>query len=144
MSPEKTTAGAFNAAAQKVVDFDELRERQFDLYWQQMSVKERLFDALVNTPWNMWLFVRRGFSEGIDMMRGRPEPDDGKFFYDRLNDRSLYIDRAKWESEVVYKTRHGLGGAFQQKAAKLSMQAFDDCRDYSMLVKSGQLKKFEI
>lgn len=144
MPNQKSIAELFNGTAQKVVNFDELRERQFDLYWKNMSVAERLFDAAVNTPWNMWLFVRRGFSEGMDMLRGRPAADDGTFFYDRLDDRNLFLDREKWESEVGYKTRHGLGQQFQQKAAKLSMQAFDDCRDFSMLVRAGQLKKFEI
>jgi len=134
----------FNAAADKVVNFDEVRERQFDLYFKNLSVKDQLFDAFINTPFNMWLFVRRGMREGMDLLLRRPEKDEGTFYYDRLDDRTLYMDRAKFESELFYKTRHGLGKKFQARAAALSLQAFDEARDFSVLVKTGQLKKFEI
>jgi len=132
----------FNDNAAKIVNFDEMREKKFDIMWKNMTVGEKLFDAFINTPYNMFLFVRRGMEEAYAHIRGR-EQNTGSYYTDRLSG-DLYLDRAMMEGDVAYAMKHGLNKKFQEKAAKLTHQAFDESRDFSVLVRSGQLKRFEI
>ncbi|MDE1152754.1 MAG: hypothetical protein PW788_09480 [Micavibrio sp.] len=132
---------SFNDAANKVVNFDELREKKFDVMWKNFTVKEKLFDAFINTPYNMFLFVRRGMEEAYQTIRGR-EQDRGGVYTDKISG-DLFLDRASVDSDVQYALKHGLGKKFQEKAARLAYQAFDESRDFSVLVKSGQLCRCE-
>ncbi len=126
-------------AASKIVNFDEYRKRIDDLRWTQMSFGEKLFDAFVNTPYNMVLFVRRGISEGIQtIFKGNDPAETGASYVDRLNG-DVYLDRAAAECDNRYALGHGLSKKFQEKAVRIARQAFDDCRDFSVLKRTGQL-----
>ncbi len=131
----KTT---FNTAADKVVNFDEYRFKKQDLLWEQSTVAEKLFEAFVNFPHSMMLFVRRGFGEAYDFLKKGKEPE-GTMYTDFLSG-DLYLDRASVKSDIDYGVKHGLGAKFQAKAARVAQQAFDECKDFSVLVKTGQLK----
>ena len=128
----------FNAAAEKVVNFDEYRFKKQDMLWDQSTLGERLFEAFVNFPHSMMLFVRRGFGEAYDFLKNKKEPV-GTMYTDTLSG-DLYLDRTCVKSDIDYAVKHGLGAKFQAKAARVAQQAFDECRDFSMLVKTGQLK----
>lgn len=133
---------AFNSAAQKVVDWDEFRSIKLALENKQLSVREMLFEGFVDAPYRGLLWVRRGFAEAFDAVRRRPAPENtGNYYFDVLSSRETYFDRDKLESDLVYFQKHGLGEKFQEKSAAIARQAFEQCRDFSGLVETGQLQK---
>jgi hypothetical protein len=123
----------------KIVNFDEYRKRIDDLRWTQMSVGEKMFDAFVNTPYNMALYVRRGLAEGWQMMTKGPDPKNGRAYVDSLGG-GIFLDRAAAEADNTYALKHGLSKKFQEKAVRLSREAFDACKDFSVIKKTGQLR----
>lgn len=123
----------------KIVNFDEYRKRIDDLRWTQMSVGEKIFDAFVNTPYNMALYVRRGLSESWQMMTKGPDPKGGTAYVDSLGG-GIFLDRAAAEADNAYALKHGLSKKFQEKAVRLSREAFDACTDFSVIKKIGQLR----
>lgn len=130
---------AENGATEKLVNFDEYYDRARDLRAKEMGIAEKLFDAFVNTPYNMMLYVRRGVSEAWQqVVKGRTD-DKTAVFIDRLNG-GTYLNRAAVEADNDYALKHGLSAKFQAKAARLASQAFDECRDFSVLAKIGQLQ----
>jgi hypothetical protein len=136
----------FNAAAQKIVDWDEYKAKKTAIEMKQFSLGDHLFEAFVDFPSKAFLWMRRGFGEAADQIRGRPAEASG-YYYDTLNQSAhstLYFDRDMLESDLAYFARHGISGKFQAKAAAISRQAFDECRDFSCLVEAGQLQKFSI
>ena len=136
-APQKNNASAPDD--QKIVNFDEYRKRIDDLRWTQMSVGEKMFDAFVNTPYNVVLYVRRGFAEGWQMMTKGPDPKNGNTYIDSLGG-GVFLDRAAAEADNRYALKHGLSKKFQEKAVRLSREAFDACRDFSVIKKTGQLR----
>lgn len=130
---------AQNLADDKIVSFDEYRKRVDDLRWTQMSFGEKLFDAFVNTPYNIALYVRRGCAESWQMITKGPDPQNGMAYVDRLGS-GVYLDRAAAEADNAYALKHGLSKKFQEKAVRLSREAFDACADFSVIKKSGQLQ----
>ncbi|TAL34885.1 MAG: hypothetical protein EPN97_07850 [Alphaproteobacteria bacterium] len=136
---------AFNSAAQKVVDWEEFRSKKLALENKQFSVGEMLFEGFVDAPYRGMLWVRRGLSEAFDAVRRRPAPDNaGSYYFNTLSYRETYFDREKLESDLVYFQKHGVGGRFQEKSAALARQAFEQCRDFSGLVETGQLQKLTV
>jgi hypothetical protein len=136
---------AFNTAAQKIVDYDEYKRRRTELENKQFSVGEMLFEGFVDAPTRIALWVGRSFAEGYNAMRGRKR-EAGSFYYDRFggDHRKTYFDRDVLESDLAFFGKHGVGAAFQQKSARIARQAFEECKDYSCLVESGQFKKLEV
>ncbi|MDP2205793.1 MAG: hypothetical protein Q8K65_05745 [Alphaproteobacteria bacterium] len=135
---EKSHAAA-DSKDDKIVNFDEYRKRIDDLRWTQMTAGERIFDAFVNTPYNMALYVRRGLSEGWQLMTKGPDPKNGTAYVDSLGG-GIFLDRAAAEADNTYALKHGLSKKFQEKAVRLSREAFDACRDFSVIKKTGQLR----
>ena len=133
---------SFNEASQKVVNWDEYDRNKFDLEWQKYTPLEKAFDGLINTPYKVFLFVRRGISEAIDMFRGKEDQNAGKVYEDKLSRSHYYFDRDNLESDIAYNLKHGLSRKFQEKAAAIAREAFDNSRDFSVLVKTGQLQNF--
>lgn len=123
----------------KIVHWEEFRKKADDLRWQQFSVAEKFFDAFINLPVKIGLFVRQAFGEAYEMVVKKIDKRAGHVFQDKLSG-DLYIDRVIAEDEIKYTERHGLGKKFQAKAARLSRQAFDECRDFSVLKRIGQLR----
>lgn len=139
MATSDKTQPQADAADSKIVNFDEYRKRIDDLRWTQMNIGEKLFDAFVNTPYNMFLYVRRGLSESARIIfKGPDAVDNGKAYVDRLGG-GVYLDRAAAESDNRYALCHGLSKKFQEKAVRLARQAFDECTDFSVLKRTGQL-----
>jgi hypothetical protein len=132
-------AYAQKPAEDKIVSFDEYRKRVDDLRWTQMGFGEKLFDAFVNTPYNMALYVRRGFAEGWQMITKGRDPQSGMAYVDRLGG-GVFLDRAAAEADNLYALKHGLSKKFQEKAVRLSREAFDACADFSVIKKIGQLQ----
>lgn len=141
MSDSHSLHATAEEAPQKIVKYDEYFDRMQDLRARSFRFTEGLFDAFVNTPYNMMLYVRRGLADGWRFMTNTQKDDQGTAYIDRLNG-GLFIDRAAMESDNAYALRHGLSKRFQEKAARLSRQAFDECRDFSALRRSGQLEPF--
>lgn len=143
MTQQQTQGAAAKAAGtsatEKLVNFDEYYDRTRDLRAKEMSVGEKLFDAFVNTPYNMMLFVRRGVSEAWqELVKGKTD-DKPAVFIDRLNG-GTYLNRAAVDADNAYAQGHGLSAKFQAKAARIATQAFDECRDFSVLARTGQLR----
>lgn len=135
----------FNSVAQKVVDWDEFRSKKLALENKQFTVGEMLFEGFVDAPYRGLLWARRGFAEAFDAVRRRPTPDNtGNYYFNVLSQRDTYFDREKLESDLVYFQRHGLGGRFQEKSAAIARQAFEQCRDFSGLVETGQFQKLTV
>lgn len=138
----------FNAAARKVVNFDEFRQKRLDLEWRQFTWQEHLFSAFVDMPGRAALWVARGLSEAWDQVRGRPRDENpGHYYYDALQNDirgDLYFDRNTLESDLAFFLRRGPGKKFQQKSAAIARQAFDESHNFHALVETGQLRKFEI
>lgn len=137
---------SFNAAAQKVVDWDEFRIKKLDIEMKQFSLIDHLFEGFVDFPSKAFLWVRRSFGEAAAQMRGRPI-DAGGLYFDMLNPSTYgatYFDREALESDLAYFGRHGISGKFQEKSAAIARQAFDECRDFSILVQTGQLQKLNV
>lgn len=139
----------FNDKAQKIVNEDEFRRRRFLLEQEQFTLKEKFFQ-IPNDLYNAFLWVRRGVSEAIDQIRGR-EKAEGDYYFDKLShyDKygharfgTTYMDRAVLEGDLAYFEKHGLSKSFQEKSARIARQAFDQSRDFSVLLKIGQLEKF--
>lgn len=124
---------------EKLVELDELRKREWDLREKEFTFTEKLFEACVDFPHKVWLFLRRGIGEGFDLIRGRDTEDkNAHLFEDKLSDR-LFINRAMLEDDVSYNLRHGLKHSFQAKAADLRRRAFDECQDFGFLIHTKQL-----
>lgn len=135
----KTCPHAQAAKPEKLVDFDELRNREGRLREKEFNWTEKLFEAFVDFPHKVWLFVRRGVGEGIELLRGRDTEDKNAYvFEDKLSDR-VFMNRTMMESDISYNLRHGLKHSFQQKAADMRRRAFDECRDFGFLRHTGQL-----
>lgn len=130
---------AGNSTSEKLVNFDEYYDRARDLRAKELSVGEKLFDAFVNTPYNMMLYVRRGISEAWQEIVTGKRGDDAAVYLDRLNG-DTYMNRAAVEADNAYALDHGLSAKFQAKAARIATKAFDECRDFSVLAKIGQLQ----
>jgi len=137
---------AFNTAAQKIVDYDEFKERKIALENKQFTMGEMLFEGFVDGPTRMALWVGRGFGEAYQTIRGRKNEDDGSYYYDSLggDHRKTYFDRGVLESDLAFFGKHGVGAAFQAKSARIARQAFEECKDYSCLVETGQFKKLSV
>ncbi len=74
VKPGAAPDAAANSATEKLVNFDEYYNRSRDLRAKELSVGEKLFDAFVNTPYNMMLYVRRGVSEAWqELVKGKTE-----------------------------------------------------------------------
>lgn len=130
---------AGTGATEKLVNFDEHYDRVRDLRAKELSVGEKLFDAFVNTPYNMMLYVRRGVGEAWqEMVKGKTD-EKAAAYIDRLNG-GTYMNRAAVDADNRYALDHGLSATFQAKAARIATQAFDQCRDFSVLAKTGQLQ----
>lgn len=130
---------AFSQKAEKLVDFDELRDREWRMRDKEFSLTEKLFEAFVDFPHKAWLFLRRGVSEGIDLLCGRDTEDkNAHVFEDKLSDR-VFMNRDMMESDLSYNLRHGLSQRFQEKAADVRRRAFDDCQDFGFLIHTKQL-----
>jgi hypothetical protein len=133
---------AFNDKAQKIVNWEELRHRRQDIFWQEMTLGEKLFEAFVDVPYKMGLFVRQALGEAYEMLKRKPgEPEPVRGYADTLSN-DIYIPKATFDAETAYALKHGLNKKFQERAAKLSQKAFDECRDFSVLKKTGQLRPF--
>ena len=129
---------------EKLVDWNEMRRREDDLIWQQTSFGEKMFTAFVAVPYNMFLYVRRGIGETIDFLKsGGPKETAAAAYEDRLSD-NIYINRAMVESDINYNKKHGLSKTFQEKAAKIKQQAFDESRDFGVLLQTGQLRRIDL
>lgn len=136
---------AFNAPAQKIVDWDEFRGKKLDIENKQLSIREMLFEGFVDAPYRALLWMRRGFGEAFDKVRGKPDPENtGDYYYNVLSHREVYFDRAKMEDDLSYFRKHGVSAKFQEKSAAIARQAFDECRDFSVLVETGQLQKLKV
>lgn len=136
----------FNAKAEKIVNQDEFTEKKRQLESKQFTWKDYLFDAFVDAPTKFVLMVRSGFSQGFDQMRGKPKPE-GDYYFDSLTNDirgSTYFDRATLEGDLAYFKVHGLSAKFQEKSASIAREAFDQCRDFSAMVQTGQFKKYGI
>lgn len=131
-----------NAAAQapeKLVEYNELRRREMDLRWDEMNLGEKLFEAFVDFPHKAYLFCQRSIGEAVDFLRRKEPADKNAAVYgDRFSD-NVYLNRAMMESDNAYHLRHGLSHAFQEKAADIRRRAFDECRNFGILQKTGQL-----
>lgn len=130
---------AGNSATEKLVNFDEYYDRARDLRAQELTIGEKLFDAFVNTPYNMMLYVRRGVSEAWQQIVKGKTDDNAAVYIDRLNG-DTYMNRAAIDADNNYALDHGLSAKFQAKAARIATKAFDECRDFSVLAKIGQLQ----
>ncbi len=126
---------------EKLVDFDELRDREWKLREKEFSWTEKLFEAFVDFPHKAWLFVRRGIAEGIDLLRGRDTEDKNAAAYEDKFSARLFMNRAMMEDDISYNLRHGLRHSFQQKAADTRRRAFDECQDFGFLMQTGQLRQ---
>lgn len=136
----------FNAKAEKIVSQDEYTEKKRQLESQKFTWKDQLFDAFVDAPTKFVLMVRSGFGQAADQLRGKPKPE-GNYYYNTLDNDirgNTYFDRATLEGDLSYFKAHGLSAKFQEKSAAIAREAFDQCRDFSALVQTGQFKKFEI
>lgn len=129
------------ATREKLVNYDELRRREMDLRWREMSLGEKLFESFVDFPHKVYLFVQRGIGETVDFLRGVALADEKAAAYeDKLSD-NIYLNRAMMESDNRYNLRHGLRHSFQEKAADMRRRAFDDCDDFGVLLQTGQLRR---
>lgn len=127
---------------QKIVNAQEWYNRRADLFWQELSVGEKLFQAFIDTPHKAYLFVRQGIEEAVDGVKRdwrkeAPAPVRG---YDDALSGDVYIPQSTIATENAYAQKHGLSKKFQEKAARISQRAFDECRDFSVLKKIGQLR----
>lgn len=134
---------SFNDVA-KVVDWDEFRSKKLDLENKQFTMKEIVFEGFVDAPYRALLWVRRGFAEAFDHLRNKPVENKGNYYYDTMSHREVYFDRDTLESDLGYFRKHGISPTFQEKSADIARQAFDECRDFSGLVRTGQLKKLDV
>lgn len=138
---------AFNAAADKVVNWDEYQKKKLDLEWEQFTWQEMLFQAFVDAPSRIGLWVGRAFGEAKDQVMRKPRDEDaGHSYYDSLQNDvrgDIYFDRKNLESDLAFFQKHGLGKKFQEKSAAIARQAFDESRDFSTMVKTGQFKRFD-
>jgi hypothetical protein len=129
-----------NTQPEKLVDFDELRNRDWDLRWKEFTWQEKLFEAFVDLPHKMWLFVRRGVTEAVDFLRGRDSEDQKAAAYEDVLSKRVFLNRAMLESDLSYQLRHGIKQSFQEKAADIRRRAFAGCKDYGVLQQTGQLR----
>jgi|GEM_PF-1807246 len=130
---------AIESPREKLVEWGEMRRREDDLLWQQTNFGEKVFHAFVAVPYSMFLFVRRGLGEAIDFLKpGGPTPTAAVAYGDRFSS-NVYINRAMVESDILYNKKHGLSRTFQEKAAKVKQQAFNESRDFGVLLQTGQL-----
>ncbi len=136
----------FNAKAEKVVNTDEYRRIRQDMEWEQMNWKEKMFQALVSDPYNAWLFVKTGVTGAVDQIMKRGNDEPGHYYADTL-DKSMhgttYMDRTKFEADTAFFRNNGVSKSFQEKSARIATEAFDQARDFSVLVKTGQLKRLD-
>lgn len=128
------------AKPEKLVDFDELREREWRLREKTFSWQEKIFEALIDFPHKAYLFVRRSVGEAIDFVRGRDRADKAAAIYEDILSDRLYMNREMMESDIRYHLRHGLKRSFQEKAADTRRRAFEECRDFGFLHLTGQLR----
>src|SRR6218665_189557 len=128
MTQQQKQCAAQNAAAssatEKLVNFDEYYDRSRNLRAQELSAAEKLFDAFVNTPYNMMLYVRRGVSEAWQELTKGKTDDKTAVYIDRLNG-GTYLNRAAVDADNGYALAHGLSAKFQAKAARIATRAFD-------------------
>ncbi len=137
----------FNTKAQKVVDWNEFTSKKIDLENKQFTWKDHLFAAFVDAPSKVYIWARRGFGEAVDQFRGKPA-EKGDYYFDTLGKEQLrgktYFDQDTLEGDLAYFAKHGLGAKFQEKAAAVARQAFEESKDFSVLVKTGQFQKFRV
>jgi len=130
-----------NTQPEKLVDFNELRNRDWDLRWKEFSLQEKLFEAFVDLPHKMWLYVRRGVTEAVDFLRGRDNEDKKAAAYEDVLSGRVFLNHAMIESDLSYHLRHGIKQSFQEKAADTRRRAFEACKDYGVLHQTGQLRR---
>lgn len=137
----------FNKAADKVVNWDEYKKKKLDLEWEQFTWKDHLFQVFVDAPSRVGLWVCRAFGEAKDAVMGKPRPEDaGHAYYNSLQSGypgDIYVDKKNLEADLAFFQKHGLGKKFQEKSAAIARQAFEESRDFSVLVKTGQFKRFD-
>lgn len=140
-----STSAAFNDKAEKIVNWEEWRNRREELYWQQLGIGEKLFQAFVDTPHKMYHFVRQSLVEAAQEIKrnwgkdNTPAPVRG---YEDILSGDVYISRTSMEAETAYALKNGLSKKFQEKSANIARQAFEESRDFSVLKKNGQLRPF--
>lgn len=142
-NPVKITPSA-EPCTEKVVNWEKVHFKKYELQDQQFTLAEKLFDGLVNMPYNMFLFVRRSVSEAAASLFKKPSESRAGNAYECAFSGDVYLDKTCFQSDVDYALKHGLCKKFQEKAAKISQQAFDECKDFGVLVESGQLRKLNI
>lgn len=142
----------FNTAADnKIVDWDEYQQKKLELENKQLTVGEMFYDA-ADGLYRGAHWIKRGFAEGFGTMwnnlRGKPvQEQQGGYYYDTLDTggRKTYFDRDLHESDLAYfAARSGMWKEFREKSQRIARQAFDECKDYSCLVESGQFKKLSV
>ncbi len=136
----------FNDKAEKIVNTDEYRRIRQDLEWKQMNWKEKLFQSFVSDPYNAWLFVKSGVTGAVEQIRKGKTDEPGHYYADTFNQSlhgTTYMDRSKFEAETTYFQKNGLSKSFQDKSARIATEAFEQARDFSVLVKTGQLKPLD-
>lgn len=137
----------FNAKAEKVVNTDEYRRIRQDMEWKQMNWKEKMFQAFVSDPYNAWLFVKTGVTGAVDQIMKRGAGEPGNLYVDTFNKSmhgTTYMDRTKFEAENAFWLKNGVSKSFQEKSARIAAEAFEQARDFSVLVKTGQLKRLDL
>lgn len=135
----------FNAKAEKIVNTDELRRIQMELEWQQFTWKEKAFQV-VSDMHRAWLTVKSGFSGAVEQIRTGQSNEPGYYYADIFNKSqhgTTYKDRTKFEAENAFFRNNGVSKAFQEKSARIAAEAFEQARDFSVLVKTGQLKRLD-
>lgn len=129
---------------EKVVNWETMHFKKYELQDKQFTLAEKIFDGLINTPYNMFLFVRRSISEAVAGLLKKPSDSRVGNAYECAITGEVYLDKTCFQSDVTYALKHGLCKKFQEKAAKISHQAFDECKDFGVLVNSGQLRKLDV
>ena len=142
-TPIKITPPA-EPCTEKVVNWENLHFKKYELQDKQFTIAEKLFDGLINMPYNMFLFVRRSVSEAISALRKKPSESRAGNAYECALSGEVYLDKTCFDSDVNYALKHGLCKKFQEKSARISQQAFNECKDFGVLVNSGQLRKLDI
>ncbi|HYD19147.1 MAG TPA: hypothetical protein VEF76_11770 [Patescibacteria group bacterium] len=136
----------FNTKSEKVVNTDEYRRIRMDLEWKQLRWKEKAFQAFVEEPYRAWLFVKSGFAGAWEQMTKGKVDEPGNYYYDSVTQSqhgTTYMDRSKFEGDLAYFQKNGLSANFQEKSARIAREAFEKSRDFSVLVRTGQLKSLD-
>lgn len=137
--------GQFNDSARKVVNWDEYQKKKLDLEWKEFTWPEKLFQAFVDAPSRMALWVGRAFGEAKDQVMRKPRPENaGHTYYDSLQNAvrgDIYFDRDNLESDLTFFQKYGPGKAFQEKSANIARKAFEESQDFSFLAETAAEKK---